>query len=129
MQRVVVINDSGDTTKLLNAGLIKIIAEYNDLRFHHQNIEYDAVLISKKFFLEILSKNDEKSRTLTKREREVLRYKKNGLTNREIAEIMYITLKAVEKHTRNIKRKLGVQSITEALLLCRNITENPTIKG
>lgn len=129
MQRVVVIDDdAGSMTKLLSAGTT-VVAEFKELQLENISLdfEFEAVLISKKFFYQIMS-NNEKHRRLTRREREILQYKKEGWSNREIADNLCVTIKAVEKHTRNIKRKLGVKSILEALLICRNLTENPTIK-
>lgn len=130
MHRVVVIDDAGNMTKLL-AGTTTVVAELRDLQLLESfslNFDFEAVLISKKFFTQMMSKNNEKCRRLTRREREILQYKYEGWSNREIADNLCVTIKAVEKHTRNIKRKLGVKSILEALLICRNLTENPTVK-
>lgn len=47
---------------------------------------------------------------LTQREMEVLRLIKDGLSNREIAEKLYLTLNTVKVHIKNIFGKLDVQS-------------------
>jgi ATP/maltotriose-dependent transcriptional regulator MalT len=51
---------------------------------------------------------------LTRRERDVLDLLRQGLTNREIAQTFWIEETTVKVHVRNILRKLGVRSRTEA---------------
>lgn len=50
---------------------------------------------------------------LTSREREVLQLLAEGLSNREIAEQLSISIKTVETHRGNMMNKLGVSSKTE----------------
>lgn len=50
---------------------------------------------------------------LTDREREVLRLMAEGLTDRGIAERLWVTPKTVETHVRHILRKLDIPSGTE----------------
>jgi len=54
---------------------------------------------------------------LSKREREVLELLGHGMTNREIANALYISEVTVKVHVRHILKKLGVRSRTEAALL------------
>ncbi len=49
------------------------------------------------------------SETLTEREEEVLHYICRGHTNREIAEILHISVKTVEKHKEHIMQKLNLK--------------------
>ena len=57
---------------------------------------------------------------LTAREREVLELVVNGLSNKEIAERLSVTLAAVRFHLKHIYQKLHVHSRTEAVLKVRS---------
>ena len=50
---------------------------------------------------------------LTPREREVLTCITEGLTNREIAETLVISIKTVDRHRENIMRKLNLHNRVE----------------
>jgi DNA-binding NarL/FixJ family response regulator len=50
---------------------------------------------------------------LTKREYEVLGLVASGKSNKELAEILFISIKTVETHKTNILEKLGLKSTTE----------------
>lgn len=56
------------------------------------------------------------SESLTKRERDVLGLLARGLTNKDIAQSLFLSVRTVEAHLRNIYGKLGVSSRTEAVL-------------
>jgi LuxR family maltose regulon positive regulatory protein len=56
---------------------------------------------------------------LSERELEVLQLVAEGLTNREIASRLFLTLNTVKAHTRNIYGKLGVRSRTQAVARAR----------
>ena len=53
-------------------------------------------------------------RTLSAREREVLAVLALGLTNRELAERLFISERTANRHLSNIFMKLGVRNRTEA---------------
>ncbi|NIN69827.1 MAG: LuxR family transcriptional regulator, partial [Anaerolineae bacterium] len=57
---------------------------------------------------------DELVEPLSQRELEVLGLIDEGLSNREIAERLFLSLNTVKGHTRNIYGKLGVASRTQA---------------
>ncbi|WP_045222688.1 LuxR C-terminal-related transcriptional regulator [Desulfonatronum thioautotrophicum] len=49
--------------------------------------------------------------TITQREREVLKLVAEGYKNKEIAEMLHISCKTVEKHRSNIMSKLGIRNV------------------
>jgi DNA-binding NarL/FixJ family response regulator len=53
---------------------------------------------------------------LSEREIEVLRLLARGLTNKDIAQTLILSVRTVEAHLRNVFGKLGVRSRTEAAL-------------
>ncbi|OWY65167.1 LuxR family transcriptional regulator [cyanobacterium TDX16] len=58
---------------------------------------------------------------LTDRELEVLRYLATGLSNRAIADKLFVTLAAVKWHARNIYSKLDVGNRTQAVVKAREL--------
>ncbi len=58
---------------------------------------------------------------LSEREIEVLQRIAEGLTNREIADRLYLALNTVKVHTRNIYGKLGVNNRTGAVARARDL--------
>lgn len=54
--------------------------------------------------------------SLTNREREVLRLLAEGLSNKDIAQRLYLSVRTVEGHLANVYGKLRVRSRTEAAL-------------
>jgi DNA-binding CsgD family transcriptional regulator len=58
----------------------------------------------------------QEAHSLTNREREVLQLVAEGKTNLEIATRLFLTAATVKAHVRNILRKLGARSRTEAAI-------------
>jgi LuxR family transcriptional regulator, maltose regulon positive regulatory protein len=58
---------------------------------------------------------------LSERETDVLQRIAAGLTNREIADVLFISPETVKKHTGNIYGKLGVRGRTEAVSRAREL--------
>ena len=52
---------------------------------------------------------------LTLREKEVLQLAAEGRTNREIADILSISVKTVEKHRASMMRKLSLRSLSDLI--------------
>lgn len=60
---------------------------------------------------------------LTARENEVLRHVKHGMTNKEIAEQMSVTVATIKFHLQHIYEKLHVHSRTEAAMKLQQASE------
>jgi len=59
------------------------------------------------------SDEDREPRILTIREREILKLIASGLTNRQIADQLFISIKTVETHRTNIMQKLDVHTTAD----------------
>lgn len=57
---------------------------------------------------------------LSKRELEIIKYMKDGLTSKEIADILGIAPKTIEVHRHNILKKLGVKNSAGLIQLINN---------
>lgn len=55
-----------------------------------------------------LEETDSPDEILSSRETEVLQLVAEGHTNKEIADLLFISVKTVEGHKDNIKKKLGI---------------------
>jgi LuxR family maltose regulon positive regulatory protein len=60
---------------------------------------------------------------LSPREEEILELVRQGLTNAEIAQALYLSISTVKVHIRHIFEKLGVRTRTEAVAVTSN--QNP----
>jgi DNA-binding NarL/FixJ family response regulator len=54
---------------------------------------------------------------LTRREREVLDFIRQGLSNKEIARALWIAESTVKVHVHHVLEKMGVRSRTEAVAI------------
>jgi glycerol kinase len=61
---------------------------------------------------------DVQLRLLSPREREVIAYTAEGKTAREIAALLFLSVKTVEKQRRDAMRKLGADNLAELLRTC-----------
>lgn len=75
---------------------------------------YLSPLLSSEVAFELIQASDKgesptTSDSLTTREREVLKLIAEGTPNKEIADLLYISIRTVENHRTNIMRKLGIK--------------------
>jgi DNA-binding NarL/FixJ family response regulator len=61
-------------------------------------------------------------RSFTSAERQVARLAATGLTNRQIAEQLFLSEKTIETHLSRAYRKLGIRSRTQLALHMANLT-------
>ena len=66
--------------------------------------------------------------TVTQREREVLKLLAEGHSNREIGELLHISVKTVEKHRANLIDKLDLHNVAQltAYAIKQGLVEPPT---
>lgn len=103
---------------------------YNRLRLKNKQLEIDEMQNNIKEYMEHISElenedcRDSKQMDLARkieeyglssREAEVLKYISQGLKNKEIADIMFISLSTVKTHTKNIFDKMDVRNRMEAV--------------
>jgi LuxR family maltose regulon positive regulatory protein len=69
----------------------------------------------------VITRAQELVEPLSERELEVLRLLAAGLSNREIAEELYLSINTVKTHTKSIYGKLGVRSRTQAVNRAREL--------
>ena len=71
-----------------------------------------ADVVVKDYMGNIVAK-DSASLVLTKREREVLQLFAEGKTTKQIASILFVSIKTIETHRKKIMYKLGLDSVAE----------------
>jgi DNA-binding NarL/FixJ family response regulator len=69
------------------------------------------------------AEEDERLASLTDQERRILEHLAEGLTNREIAERMFLAEKTVKNYVSNLLAKMGMQRRTEAAVYAARIEE------
>jgi DNA-binding CsgD family transcriptional regulator len=69
--------------------------------------------------------DDEVVRALTDRELEILHLIGKGLTNREIAEQLYLSIRTIEWHRSNLSAKLGATQRSELIAAARRLIPAP----
>lgn len=79
--------------------------------------------------LRVGSVADEKLEGLTDQERRILDLLAQGLTNREIAERMYLAEKTVKNYVSNLLSKMGMQRRTEAAVYAARLEERQRRSG
>jgi DNA-binding NarL/FixJ family response regulator len=71
------------------------------------------------------NQNNSKNEKLTKREKEVVQLVVDGLTNKEIADKLFISIRTVDSHKNNVMQKLKLKSSVELVkyILKNNIID------
>ncbi len=89
---------------------------------HLINDEYDMVFIKTKDLIRGYSNiNLNNNLKLTKRERQILNFLMAGLSNKEISDMLEISIHTVKNHLYSIYNKLGVSGRTQAVIAAKNI--------
>jgi two-component system, NarL family, response regulator LiaR len=94
---------------LKNAELSSLIKAIQEVSVGHPS--FDAELLAQAYQLPVTTYQTE----LSDREVEVLRHAAQGLTNKQIAEMLFISDRTVQGHLQKIYHKLGVTTRTEAV--------------
>jgi len=129
-----------DNAKLKCIALVYSAIDENLLRNYDDRISiYDTVDQLKekldKLFNSPLSENSDEQNTLSVREKEIITCIVRGLTNKEIAQSLFLSAHTVISHRRNIARKLEIHStagltiyaIMNKLVELDDIKQNPLI--
>lgn len=89
----------------------------NELLRAVENVLRDQIVVPEGLPIQFRNSRDSqqlaKSLSLTAREREVLQSIAEGRSGKEIAHALTISIKTVEYHRQNLKRKLGVSTVAE----------------
>ncbi len=111
--------DTLTAKKALQSGAFGYILKDNafvDLLYAISTVSSGGTFISpslSKSILEAPDNEEKKPQILTLRECEVLRLIASGLTNKQIADKLFISVKTVETHRKNIMQKLDVHTIAD----------------
>lgn len=114
-------------TKALQAGVKGYVLKDNALEELIQSIEtvYQgniflsqgvAQFVVNGYLKNIPSEEYAKTNLISSREREILQLLAEGKSNKEISEILSLSIKTVETHRANIMRKLGLKSVIDLVL-------------
>lgn len=119
------IPDSQNINALQLTNHLLILAAGNPLGKSLQNIDYEEIIylnespksISRKLQqfvsrIEPLHNNTNSDSQLSKREETILKHIAQGLTNKEVAEKLFISTHTVMTHRKNITKKLGIKTVS-----------------
>ena len=73
-------------------------------------------LLVEEYVAEVRRRGDDSYDLLSVREKEILHVLASGKTNREIADLLYISISTVETHRNNIFQKLNLHNLAELIL-------------
>jgi len=98
---------------------LPIIDKFKDLNFNLLNKAEKQ--IKKQIKIDNEDTNNKLIEPLTERELEILKLVSQGMTNKSIADELYITIGTTKWHLSNIYSKLGVKSRTKATVKAKNL--------
>ena len=109
------IKEEISNAKLKCLALVYSAIDTNLLRNYDDTLSiYDSVEQLKekldKLFDSLMNKDSEEQSTLSAREKEIITCVVRGLTNKEIAQTLFLSTHTVISHRRNIARKLEIHS-------------------
>lgn len=76
-----------------------------------KSIVFDTITLALNRFVQI-KRNNRPDNQLSERERDIVALVAKGLTNKEIATQLFISIHTVITHRKNIGRKLGIRSVS-----------------
>ena len=86
----------------------------------HDGQKFMKGIVSEKFISSYLKSEKEKKMKqdipLSEREMEVLQHMSQGLSNKQIADELYISIRTVETHKHNLMKKLNIYSTAELVI-------------
>ncbi len=82
--------------------------------FRKDRLFHKFIRIKKEF--DFINKNINNFKSITPREKEIIRLLANGNNNSEIADQLFISRYTVEQHRKNINRKLKIKSFPHLIL-------------
>ena len=102
-------------TSIKYAAIITTLTDMNQLKDFDEHINlFDNIEEISGKFMRLMQlegeDNDNEQEALSLREKEIVCYVVKGLTNKEIAEKLFISVHTVITHRRNISRKLQIHS-------------------
>lgn len=103
-----------DAHEMKVISLICTVVDSNMLKDYDESInlfdDIDTLSVKLSGIINVSDEEDSDPDSLSQREKEILGYVVKGLTNKEIAEKLYLSVHTVITHRRNITRKLQVHS-------------------
>jgi len=123
-QTLFVIDEELANIELLNhlniekSNLLIIESENKENRRCSNNKDYIKTLYTEELIIEIIETKSneildpELDNTISDREREIIKHVAKGLTNKEIADKLFLSPHTVMTHRKNISNKLGIKSIS-----------------
>lgn len=106
--------DSDYLSEFINLGIEGILSKRSKLEKLSEAVL--AVSNGRKYFGEYIIKyanENNKIEKLSSREKEIFSLTQNHYTNKQIAEKLFLSVKTVEVHKENIKKKLNIKSLKD----------------